>query len=49
MVSHAFDGLPERPIRILVMNGGSITLDTVCQPNEVEGLVRRNSAVTVHA
>jgi len=40
MVSHAFDGLPDMPIRIVVMDSGSILRDGSCRPEEVSGLVR---------
>lgn len=44
IVSHAFDDLPDRTIRILVMNAGRLTLDTSCAPAEVEAQVRKASA-----
>lgn len=45
MVSHAFDDLPDMDIRILIMNQGSLTLDTTCRPEEVENIVRSASVV----
>jgi len=45
MVSHAFDALPDRDIRIVVMNSGSISLNRVCHADEVEALVRQASVV----
>lgn len=44
IVSHAFDDLPARPIRIVVMNNGALTLDHTCEPGEVEAQVRKASA-----
>lgn len=43
VVSHAFDDLPPRPIRILVMNEGEVTADHICTPDEVEDIVRMAS------
>ncbi|MDD3621497.1 MAG: ATP-binding cassette domain-containing protein [Methanofollis sp.] len=43
MVSHAFDALPTREIRILVMNDGHLSLDTCCPADEVEERVRTHS------
>ena len=40
MVSHAFDGLPDMPIRIVVMDSGRIRRDSTCRPGEVAGIVR---------
>jgi len=40
MVSHAFDGLPDMRIRILVMNDGRIAYDGACRPGEVADIVR---------
>lgn len=44
IVSHAFDDLPDRPIRIVVMNNGMLGLDTSCAPADVEAQVRKASA-----
>ena len=44
IVSHAFDDLPDRPIRIVVMNNGKLTLDSSCAPADVEAQVRKASA-----
>lgn len=44
IVSHAFDDLPDRPIRILVMNSGRLVHDGTCAPGEVEDRVRKVSA-----
>jgi len=41
MVSHAFDGLPDISIRLLVMNDGRIAYDEYCTAEEVEGIMRR--------
>jgi len=50
IVSHAFDGLPDRPIRAVVMNNGSITLDRTCRADEIESVVRSASGnLTDHA
>jgi zinc/manganese transport system ATP-binding protein len=43
MVSHAFDDLPDRKIRIAIMNDGKITYDDTCSSGEVEAIVRRTS------
>ncbi len=45
MVSHAFDGLPDGDIRIIVMRDGTLSLDETCSPDEVESRVRTASAV----
>ena len=47
VVSHAFDGLPDLPIRAVVMNNGSITLDRSCRAAEIENIVRTTSQVPV--
>jgi len=49
VVSHAFDDLPPRPIRILVMNGGEVTADHTCTPDEVEDIVRTASGSDARA
>ncbi|OPY55687.1 MAG: Cobalamin import ATP-binding protein BtuD [Methanosaeta sp. PtaU1.Bin055] len=45
MVSHAFDGLPETRIHLVVMNRGRITYDNVCDADEVEPIIRDECAV----
>ncbi|HTY91991.1 MAG TPA: ATP-binding cassette domain-containing protein [Methanocella sp.] len=40
MVSHAFDGLPDMRIRIVVMNAGRISYDGACGAGEVADIVR---------
>ena len=43
VVSHAFDGLPNHPLRVIVMNNGSISLDCSCKADEIEHIVRTAS------
>jgi zinc/manganese transport system ATP-binding protein len=43
MVSHAFDDLPDRKIRIAIMNDRHIIYDETCQTEEVESIVRKSS------
>lgn len=45
MVSHAFDDLPDRDIRVMVMNDGSITYDAISHPADVEARVKAASGV----
>ena len=40
MVSHAFDGLPDLKIHIVVMENGRIKLDGACRSGEVADIVR---------
>lgn len=40
MVSHAFDGLPDMRIRIVVMDNGRIVHDGACRAGEVAQIVR---------
>lgn len=40
IVSHAFDDLPDRPVRVVVMQEGRIALDRQCFPGEVEQVIR---------
>jgi zinc/manganese transport system ATP-binding protein len=40
MVSHAFDALPDREVRVLVMNDGQLIFNRPCRADEVEGHVR---------
>lgn len=41
LVAHAFDGLPDIPIHLVVMNRGRITSDCICNADDVEGAIRR--------
>jgi len=41
MVAHAFDGLPDIPIHLVVMNDGKITYDRECAAGEVEDIMRK--------
>jgi zinc/manganese transport system ATP-binding protein len=41
MVAHAFDGLPDIPIHLVVMNDGRITCNRECASEEVEEIMRR--------
>ncbi len=41
MVAHAFDGLPQIPIHLVVMNQGKVSCERRCQADEVEEIVRR--------
>ncbi len=45
MVAHAFDGLPDIPIHLVVMNRGKITYDLFCTAEEVEDLIRKECVV----
>lgn len=47
MVSHAFDGLPDMNIRLVVMNRGRITYDRECSASEVECTLRRECTCMV--
>ena len=50
VVSHAFDGLPERMIRAVVMDNGRITLDHHCNADELEEIIRTaSSRPAIHA
>lgn len=40
IVSHAFDDLPDRPVRVIVMREGRITVDRECSPSMVEQIIR---------
>lgn len=46
MVAHAFDGLPDIPIHLVVMNDGRITYDSGCTAGEVEDIMRKECTVT---
>ncbi|MDK2973798.1 MAG: zinc/manganese transport system ATP-binding protein [Methanofollis sp.] len=48
MVSHAFDALPDREVRILAMKDGMLSLDARCRGDEVEEKIR-NLSGSVHA
>ncbi|OPY49851.1 MAG: Trehalose/maltose import ATP-binding protein MalK [Methanosaeta sp. PtaU1.Bin112] len=41
MVAHAFDGLPDIPIHLVVMNRGKIAHDLNCTAGEVECIIRK--------
>jgi len=45
IVSHAFDALPKRDVRVVVMKEGMIALNELLPPAEVQGTVRRISEV----
>lgn len=45
MVAHAFDGLPDIPIHLVVMNQGKITYDMSCTAGEVEDIIRKECKV----
>jgi zinc/manganese transport system ATP-binding protein len=45
MVAHAFDGLPDIPIRLVVMNQGRISCDRNCRAEEVEDIIRKECVV----
>ncbi|BAI61152.1 ABC transporter ATP binding protein [Methanocella paludicola SANAE] len=45
MVSHAFDGLPDVKVRLVIMSEGRISADMVCNSGDVEGAVRRACVV----
>ena len=45
MVAHAFDGLPDMPIHLVVMNRGQITSDRFCGADEVEEVIRKECGV----
>jgi zinc/manganese transport system ATP-binding protein len=49
IVSHAFDDLPDRTIRVVVMQEGRICRDSTCNPREVESVVRAAGGIPVHA
>ncbi|WOF16127.1 ATP-binding cassette domain-containing protein [Methanoplanus sp. FWC-SCC4] len=46
MVSHAFDALPDKDLRIVVMDDGSLKLNETCHGSKVENIIRNMSAVT---
>jgi zinc/manganese transport system ATP-binding protein len=43
LVSHAFDGLPDIRVHLVVMNKGRITYDGICEAGEVESIIRMES------
>lgn len=45
IVSHAFDDLPDRPVRVVVMHDGKISLDRECHPAEVGQVIRNAGSV----
>ena len=45
IVSHAFDGLPDTIIHLVVMNDGKVVCDTMCDAGMVESVVRRESGM----
>lgn len=49
IVSHAFDDLPERPVRVVVMQEGTIVINRECSPGEVEQVVRNAGKGSSHA
>ncbi len=50
LVSHAFDDLPDRDIRLVVMRDGTVCLDRTCPSEHVEATVREASSPgAVHA
>lgn len=49
IVSHAFDDLPDRPVRVVVMHDGRISLDRECIPSEVSQVIRKAGSTTAHA
>jgi zinc/manganese transport system ATP-binding protein len=40
MVSHAFDSLPDRDIRVIVMQNGKVMLNAISESSKVAGLIR---------
>jgi zinc/manganese transport system ATP-binding protein len=49
IVSHAFDDLPDRTVRVLVMHEGRITLDRECSPSDVGQTIRSAGRSAPHA
>ncbi len=49
IVSHAFDDLPDREIRLLLMNEGRISLESTCRREEVSRVVRCGGGAGAHA
>jgi zinc/manganese transport system ATP-binding protein len=49
MVSHAFDGVPDMRIRLLVMKNGRISRDSFCSAEEIEGIMRKECVAGLNA
>jgi zinc/manganese transport system ATP-binding protein len=49
IVSHAFDDLPDRPVRVVVMQEGRIVLDRECAPGLVEQVIRSTGGSAANA
>jgi zinc/manganese transport system ATP-binding protein len=49
IVSHAFDDLPDQPVRVVVMHDGKISLERRCLPREVSHVIRHAGSGIVHA
>jgi zinc/manganese transport system ATP-binding protein len=49
IVSHAFDDLPDRPVRVVVMHDGKISLDRTCLPHEVCQIIRNAGSAPLNA
>ncbi|OPX69437.1 MAG: putative ABC transporter ATP-binding protein [Methanoregulaceae archaeon PtaB.Bin056] len=49
IVSHAFDDLPDRTVRVVVMQEGRIVLDRECAPGLVEQVIRGCGGSTANA
>jgi zinc/manganese transport system ATP-binding protein len=49
MVSHAFDGVPDMRIRLVVMKNGRITRDRVCSAEDIEVIMREECVVGPNA
>jgi zinc/manganese transport system ATP-binding protein len=49
IVSHAFDDLPDRTVRVVVMQEGKITLDCECLPADVGQTIRTAGSAPLHA
>jgi len=43
IVSHAFDALPKRDVRAVVMKDGLLVLNEIAHPTEVQGIIKRVS------
>ncbi|MDV0443558.1 metal ABC transporter ATP-binding protein [Methanorbis rubei] len=43
IVSHAFDALPKRDVRVVVMKGGSVVLNKIVPSEQVQETVRQSS------
>jgi len=49
IVSHAFDDLPDRDVRVVVMNKGKIMMNRVSAPGSVEQMIRNCGPGNIHA